>query len=182
MTRSVEANSSLPFTVGHTNLNGTCLQGELDVPFSRVVEVFGEPRTGVDGDKVAFEWAITFADGTVASIYDYKASALYDTDNPTPEQMRAAEFADWHIGGYCRRAFELVRQALTANISRSIALTPEEEFCKALNGLCAACYTDNKGCRICGGAVNRHHQGCAVAQYELAVARRNAARTNEPAS
>src|SRR5689334_16608789 len=102
-----ENKSSMPFMVGHADLVGTCRQGELQIPFSRVVEVFGEPGQA-DQYKVAFEWAITFADGTIASIYDYKASSLYDDDQPTPEQMRAANFSDWHIGGKTRRAVELV--------------------------------------------------------------------------
>jgi hypothetical protein len=113
---SEENKSSVPFMVGHADLVGTHLQGELQIPFSRVVAVFGEPREA-DGHKVAFEWAITFADGTVASIYDYKASSLYlGEDGPTPEQMRADDFSDWHIGGRSRRAVELVREALTSKV------------------------------------------------------------------
>lgn len=118
----------MPFMVGHANLDGTHLQGYLNVPFSKIVEVFGEPKTQVDGYKVAFEWAITFADGTIASIYDYKASTLYNglfeqdengndttvrTEWPTPQEMRAQEFSDWHIGGKVDRAVTLVREALT---------------------------------------------------------------------
>jgi hypothetical protein len=105
----------LAFMVGHADLLGTSLQGYLVVPFSRIVEVFGEPTHLGSGDgKVAFEWAITFADGTVASIYDYKSSSLYDPENPTPEQMRATDFDDWHIGGRSKRASQLVREALTS--------------------------------------------------------------------
>lgn len=98
------------------NLVGTSRQGTIDVPFSRVVEVFGEPDTDVDGYKVAFEWAITFPDGTIASIYDYSASSLYDDDLPSPEQMRKDDYSDWHIGGVRDgRAVELVRAALSEN-------------------------------------------------------------------
>src|SRR5689334_4275323 len=111
---AVVENKPLRFMVGEADLYGTSLQGYLDVPFSRVVEVFGEPNTDVDGYKVAFEWRIVFADGTVASIYDYKASALYDDDNPSPEQMRKNDFSDWHVGGKSKRADELVRAALTS--------------------------------------------------------------------
>jgi hypothetical protein len=110
-----ENKSSMPFMVGHADLVGTHLQGHMNIPFSRVVAVFGEPGEA-DGYKVAFEWRITFADGTVASIYDYKASSLYGDgdDCPTPEQMRANEFSDWHIGGKSARAAQLVREALTS--------------------------------------------------------------------
>jgi hypothetical protein len=106
----------MPFMIGRADLVGTHLQGELQIPFSRVVAIFGEPGEA-DQYKVAFQWAITFADGTVASIYDYKASSLYDDDQPTPEQMRANEFDDWHIGGKTPRALELVREALTSKVS-----------------------------------------------------------------
>lgn len=106
----------LPFMVGRANAVGTSLQGELQIPFSRVVEVFGEPQES-DGYKVAFEWRIAFADGTVATIYDYKASSLYNDEYPTPEQMREQNFSDWHIGGRTTRAVELVREALTTKVS-----------------------------------------------------------------
>lgn len=103
----------MPFMVGHANPTGTSLQGYLDVAFSKIVEVFGEPDPECDSYKVAFQWRITFADGTVATIYDYKASSLYDEENPTPEKMREENFSDWHIGGKSSRAVELVREALT---------------------------------------------------------------------
>jgi hypothetical protein len=109
------AEKQLRFMVGDANLVNTHLQGHLDVPFSRVVKTFGEPGEA-DGYKIAFQWRITFSDGTVASIYDYKASSLYGDggDAPTPEQMRANEFSDWHVGGINKRALELVREALTS--------------------------------------------------------------------
>jgi hypothetical protein len=111
-------NKPIRFLVGDANLEGTHLQGYAPVPFSRVVEVFGEPRHG--DYKVAFEWAIVFADGTVASIYDYKASSLYgEPDAPTPEQMRAQDFSDWHVGGKTRRAYELVCEVFGLPISKA---------------------------------------------------------------
>lgn len=108
------------FMVGDANLEGTHLQGYLDIPFARLVEVFGEPGEA-DGYKVAFEWRIVFADGTIASIYDYKASSLYDDGQPTPEEMRKENFSDWHIGGKAKRADELVRQALTTPKAKEAA-------------------------------------------------------------
>jgi hypothetical protein len=115
VTRSQEKGKAMPFMVGYAELNGISLQGYLVIPFSRIVEVFGEPTSlGSGYGKVAFEWAITFADGTVASIYDYKSSSLYNEENPTPEQMRASDFSDWHIGGKSKRAEQLVREAFTS--------------------------------------------------------------------
>lgn len=115
MQRSVEVrNSPMPFFVGYAEPVGTSFQGYLDVPFSRIVEVFGDPDPECDSYKVAFQWRITFADGTVATIYDYKSSSLYDEENPTPDQMRELNFSDWHIGGKSDRAVALVREALTS--------------------------------------------------------------------
>jgi hypothetical protein len=128
---STEQSKPLPFMVGYANLAGTHLQGYLNVPFSKVVEVFGQPQAlNGDGDgKVAYQWAITFADGTVASIYDYKASTIYNgefeedddgnptstrTEWPTPQEMREQDFCDWHIGGKEKRAEWLVREAITS--------------------------------------------------------------------
>lgn len=106
-----------PWTMGG-NLVGTYMQGYARYPYSRIVEVFGDPQhLGEDGDKVAFQWTITFADGTIASIYDYKASSLYGDgdDAPTPEEMKQT-FTDWHIGGKHQRAVELITSALSENV------------------------------------------------------------------
>lgn len=101
-------------TGSDVDLDGTHLQGVADVSFDALVKVFGPPREGVDGDKVAFEWSILFADGTVASVYDYKASSLYgEPDAPTPDEMRKT-FTDWHIGGKTSRAVDLVMNALSS--------------------------------------------------------------------
>jgi hypothetical protein len=68
-----------------TEANGTSLQGYVTAYYHELVEVFGEPEGG--GDKTTVEWALKFADGTVATIYDWKE---YETPMG---QYR------WHIGG-----------------------------------------------------------------------------------
>lgn len=110
----------MKFKVDNANLGGgTSLQGYLRVPFSRVVEVFGEPGKG-DDYKVAFEWRIEFEDGTVATIYDWKSTSLYDDKSaPSPEALRASEFSDWHIGGNSKRAVELVKTTVGAPATES---------------------------------------------------------------
>jgi hypothetical protein len=100
----------MKFVIDDNIVGGTCLQGYLNMPFSRLVAVLGEPGEG-DGYKVAFEWQLRFDDGTVATIYDYKVSSLYDDESaPTPETMRTNEFSDWHVGGNSKRALELVTE------------------------------------------------------------------------
>jgi hypothetical protein len=69
--------------------DGTSLKGRVDVPYGRIETHFGRPL-GESGDgKVQAEWQVQFADGKVATIYDWKE---YDTPR---EQVR-----DWHIGGH----------------------------------------------------------------------------------
>ena len=68
-----------------TEANGTSLQGYVQAHYHQLVAVFGEPQEG--GDKTTVEWVLKFADGTVATIYDWK-------EEQTPEGMY-----HWHIGG-----------------------------------------------------------------------------------
>ena len=65
--------------------NGTSLQGYITATYADLVERFGEPECG--GDKTTVEWMLKFADGTVATIYDWKL-------DETPTYMY-----NWHIGG-----------------------------------------------------------------------------------
>ena len=67
------------------DVNGTSLQGYMPAYLHQLIEVFGEPESG--GDKTTVEWCLSFEDGTVATIYDWKE---YDT--PTG-------LYHWHIGG-----------------------------------------------------------------------------------
>jgi hypothetical protein len=73
------------------DVNGTFLQGYVETTFAKLVKAFGAPTYGPDeasGDgKVSCEWCLTFEDGTVATIYDYK-------EDSTP----MGEYS-WHIGG-----------------------------------------------------------------------------------
>jgi hypothetical protein len=82
------------------NRNGTCLQGYITAYFHQLVEVFGEPELG--GDKTTAEWALTFEDGTIATIYDWKEYAT-----PMGEYR-------WHIGGHSPAAVWAVIDAFEA--------------------------------------------------------------------
>jgi hypothetical protein len=77
------------------NANMTSLKGEFPITFAELVEIFGRPKHGpnADLDKTTCEWALTFEDGTVATIYDYK------TDR-TPMGLY-----EWHIGGHDAEAY-----------------------------------------------------------------------------
>jgi len=77
--------------------NGTCLQGYVQAYYHQLVAVFGEPEGG--GDKTTVEWVLAFADGTVATIYDWK-----EWETPIGLYM-------WHIGGHSKAAVDRVQRA-----------------------------------------------------------------------
>ncbi len=63
-----------------------------------ILGCFGQPSCrGMEADelgKVKVQWRIKFADGTIATIYDWKTDKLF------------------HIGGYSPRALKLVKEIL----------------------------------------------------------------------
>ena len=81
-----------------TDANGTSLQGYITATYDQLVARFGQPDGG--GDKTTVEWVLEFADGTVATIYDWK-------EEDTPMSMY-----NWHIGGKNKTAVARVTHAL----------------------------------------------------------------------
>jgi hypothetical protein len=79
------------------DVNGTSLQGYVQAYYHQLVEVFGEPEGG--GDKTTVEWCLSFEDGTVATIYDWK-------EYETPMGLHR-----WHIGGRSQKAVDRVTRA-----------------------------------------------------------------------
>ena len=80
-------------------LTGTSLKGYIETTYEQLESVFGEPMYGpndTDGDKITCEWLITFQDGTVATIYDWKV-------DETPFDLYS-----WHIGGNNNKAKDYV--------------------------------------------------------------------------
>ena len=78
------------------NVNMTSSKGEFPITYSELVEIFGRPKYGPNDhnlDKTTCEWALTFEDGTIATIYDYKVGY-------TP----MGEY-EWHIGGHDAQAY-----------------------------------------------------------------------------
>lgn len=88
-------------TSAEASRSGTSLRGFLPpISYARLIEAFGEP-TFRYGDKVEAEWVIEFADGTLATVYDYKMGPPVETTT------------SWHIGGYAGTpAVERVSAAL----------------------------------------------------------------------
>lgn len=88
-------------------IDGTCRQATLNIPYRILVDVFGEPLCG-DGGKTDAEWIIEFADGTIATIYNYKNGIAYCGDSGIPTE----QITDWSIGGHCSSVVNLVESAL----------------------------------------------------------------------
>ena len=103
----------MQFTTHNTadiNPSGTSLQGYVEAPYAKLKAVFGKPHDG-DGHKVDAGWEIRFADGTIATIYNYKDGVNYlGRGEGTPK----TKITDWHIGGHDKKAVDLVVAALAS--------------------------------------------------------------------
>lgn len=86
-----------------SRLNGTSLQGYIEISYKELVEKLGKPNDG-DGYKVDAEWCVEFEDGTVATIYNYKDGRNYNGSSGTPK----TKITDWHIGGNDDKAYKQV--------------------------------------------------------------------------
>ena len=89
------------------NANGTHLVGTVNTTYDELVQCFGEPDL-YNGDKTNVEWCLEFADGTVATIYDWKM----------PEVPYG--YYDWHIGGKSYLAVERVQDAMLEPLTQMI--------------------------------------------------------------
>lgn len=76
----------------------TSYKGFINCYYEELVKAFGKPSKG--SDKSTCEWVITFEDGTICTIYDWKTVS-------TPMLMYG-----WHIGGRTIRSVSLVLEAL----------------------------------------------------------------------
>jgi hypothetical protein len=81
-------------------VNGTSLQGYMDISYDEIYNILGEPNIENDGYKVDAEWGIRFQDtGEVATIYNYKTGTNYlGAEGLDPQDIR-----DWHIGGHSKK-------------------------------------------------------------------------------
>lgn len=75
-------------TNNYKDASMTSLMGEVNTRYERLVEVFGTPINGSGDGKVNSEWIIRFANGEVATIYNWKTGTTPIDDY------------DWHIGGH----------------------------------------------------------------------------------
>ena len=87
------------------NTNGTSLQMEFSMPYSWLIEFFGEPNGQSDGYKTDVEWAFE-RNGVVATVYNWKDGPNY-TGSGCIEDLTV-----WHIGGHDERAVQLINELI----------------------------------------------------------------------
>lgn len=86
--------------------DGTFLQGYVKSTYNKLVKAFGLPQVNKgrsEYEKVTIEWVLRFADGTIATIYDWKNYG---------KQPAADEEFQWNIGGRKPEAVTLVKESL----------------------------------------------------------------------
>ena len=98
--------NSMSFTKD-AGIDGTSLKGHITVTYNSLVKVFGQPDS-FGGDKTTVEWRLLFANGTVATIYDWK-EITSPKDHPDDKY-------EWHIGGKNIDAMQQVVDAYYFNV------------------------------------------------------------------
>ena len=95
-----------------TNVGGTFLQGYIKASYDQLVKTFGEPHDP-DGDnyKTDVEWAFEFADGTVATLYNWKNGKNYLGE---AEGLELNDIYEWHVGGFSEKAVAKLLEKLRA--------------------------------------------------------------------
>ena len=89
-------------TNSYGDVSMTSFVGEVTTTYDTLVETFGEPILGSGDGKVSAEWVLKFADGQVATIYDWK-----EKETPLGEY-------NWHIGGHKHIVVNRIRDILGA--------------------------------------------------------------------
>ena len=94
-----------------TNVGGTFLQGYIKASYEQLVKTFGEPHDP-DGDnyKTDVEWAFEFADGTVATLYNWKNGKNY----LGAEGLELNDIYEWNVGGNSDKAVAKLLEKLRA--------------------------------------------------------------------
>ena len=89
-----------------TDIDGTCLQGQIIANYDDLVTAFGPPLAG-DDYKTDAEWVARIND-TVATIYNWKNGPAYCGADGIPVE----QITEWNIGGRSHAAVRLVERLL----------------------------------------------------------------------
>ena len=93
-----------------TNVGGTFLQGYLRASFEQLVRAFGEPHDpNGDNYKTDVEWAFEFADGTIATLYNWKNGKNYLGE---AEGLELNDIYTWNVGGFNEKALTKLKERL----------------------------------------------------------------------
>tara|TARA_R100000808_G_C2143043_1_gene150799 strand:- start:1042 stop:1320 length:279 start_codon:yes stop_codon:yes gene_type:complete len=88
-------------------MKGTFKVGDLHATIDQLIAAFGEPVDTFD-NKTDWLWSLTFPDGTIATIYNWKNGPSYTGD----DSIRVFDIERWSVGGRDSRAFDLVSEAI----------------------------------------------------------------------
>ena len=94
-----------------TNVGGTFLQGYIKATYEQLLKTFGEPHDpNGDNYKTDVEWAFEFADGTVATLYNWKNGKNY----LGAEGLELNDIYEWNVGGNSDKAVAKLLEKLRA--------------------------------------------------------------------
>ena len=95
-----------------TNVGGTFLQGYIKASYEQLVKTFGEPHDpNGDNYKTDVEWAFEFADGTIATLYNWKNGKNYLGE---AEGLELNDIYEWNVGGNSDKAVAKLLEKLRA--------------------------------------------------------------------
>ena len=91
------------------NVYGTSLQGYIKASYEQLLNAFGAPHEGMsDNYKTDVEWAFEFADGTIATLYNWKNGKNYLGD----EGSELNDIYEWNVGGKSEKAVSKLLEKL----------------------------------------------------------------------
>ena len=94
------------------NIGGTSLQGYIKASYEQLLNAFGAPNSTLcDNYKTDVEWAFKFADGTVATLYNWKNGKNYLGD----EGLELNDIYEWNVGGFNDKAVSRLLEQLRSH-------------------------------------------------------------------
>ena len=95
-----------------TNVGGTFLRGYIKASYEQLLKSFGEPHDpNGDNYKTDVEWAFEFADGTIATLYNWKNGKNYLGE---AEGLELDDIYEWNVGGNSDKAVAKLLEKLRA--------------------------------------------------------------------